>query len=126
MGKLGVSVKNTDERNKEIIARRYQEDPQTTMKQVQFLIVCWKGKDRERARAYYDWLKGISKSEIERYLRARKQGLFLVEEVQVAVDEEMRRECRNGLRREKSRSRAKREYERLVSAAGCVSLSEFL
>ena len=28
-----------------------------TLKQVQFLIVCWKGKQRERARYYYRELK---------------------------------------------------------------------
>jgi len=53
MGKLGVKISNTDEQNIEIIREKFQADAQTTITQVRFLIVCWKGEHRDRARRYF-------------------------------------------------------------------------
>jgi hypothetical protein len=52
MGKLGVKQVFTDEKNMEIIAEKFKADPDATLKQVKFLVVCWKGQHDIRAKLY--------------------------------------------------------------------------
>jgi len=62
MSKLGVSTKFTDGKNWTVIVEKYKANPEKTMKQVRFLCLCWKGKDRERARKYLQKLKDLEKN----------------------------------------------------------------
>ena len=64
MGRLGVSTSFTDGKNWDIIVKHYQKNPQLTMKQVTFLVLCWKGKNRERARKYLQKLKDLKKNSL--------------------------------------------------------------
>lgn len=61
-GGLGVSTIFTDGKNWKIIIEHYKKNPELTMKQVTFLCLCWKGKNRERARKYLAMLKDYKKN----------------------------------------------------------------
>lgn len=56
-GSLGVSTIFSDGKNWRIIMEHYEKNPKLTMRQVTFLVLCWKGNNRERARKYLAMLK---------------------------------------------------------------------
>jgi hypothetical protein len=57
MSNLGVHTYYSDQQNMQIIREHYTQDPTHTKAQVAFLILCWKGAARERARQYYQEMK---------------------------------------------------------------------
>ena len=78
MGHLGVSQIYSDEKNMAIILTRYAENPELTRKQVHFLIVCWKGRHRLRARQYFQQLKEfmrLPREEQQKRIEEAKQFL---------------------------------------------------
>ena len=78
MGHLGVSQIYSDEKNMAIILSKYEQNPELTRKQVQFLIVCWKGRHRLRARQYFRQLKEfmrLPKEEQQKRIEEAKQFL---------------------------------------------------
>lgn len=79
MGHLGVSQLYSDQKNMDIILLHHARHGEAlTKRRVTFLILCWKGRHRERARMYkheYERFLSLSQTEQQRLIAKAKEEI---------------------------------------------------